>query len=133
MPFPDNSFDAITSFHFIRRFDDDVMHNYAEELSRVLAPGGSGLLVEFAPTNAEWLNRAHAWLVGRDCEQVDLRGWGRAAALMTGCGFGGVNLVSLGPPLFPPIPRLAVLFRHREEPDASVPGLEQTAGMVEAR
>ena len=40
LPFRDNAFDAISSFYFLRRFDDDVTHAFAEEIGRVLAPGG---------------------------------------------------------------------------------------------
>ncbi len=95
-PFPDNSFDCITAFHLLRRFDDDVAHAFGQEFSRVLAPGGSGLIVEFAPVRSERLNRLHTKLTGFDCAAVDLRGWGRMAALLTECEFGAIDLVSLG-------------------------------------
>lgn len=112
LPFPDASFDVITSFYFVRRFDDDVVHAFAEEISRVLAPGGAALLVEFAPVRNTALDRLHRWLVSGGVPEVDLRGWGRMAALLTECGFDGIDLVNLGPYALPPIPRVAVLLRH---------------------
>lgn len=112
LPFPDDSFDVITSFYFVRRFDDDVVHAFAEEISRVLAPGGAALIVEFAPVHSRILDRFHRWLVSGGVPQVDLRGWGRMAALLTECGFDGIDLVNLGPYALPPIPRVAVLMRH---------------------
>lgn len=111
LPFRDDSFDAISSFYFLRRFDDDVTHTFAEELGRVLAPGGSALVMDIAPVKSERLNRLHKRLVAPGCAQVDLRGWGRLAALFTEVGFDAIDLVNVGPFLFPPIPRVAVLLR----------------------
>ena len=111
LPFRDRSFDAITSLHFIRRFEDDVVHQFAVELGRVLAPGGSGIITEFAPVRFGPLDRAHHWITSGGCNEVDLRGWGRLAAQMTECGFDAVNLVDLGPYFLPPIPRVSVLVR----------------------
>jgi len=111
LPFRDGSFDVITALHFIRRFDDDVVHAFAVELSRLLAPGGSGLITEFAPVRFRPLDATHRWLTSGGCNAVDLRGWGRLAALLTECGFDAVNLVDLGPYFLPPIPRVSVLVR----------------------
>lgn len=111
LPFRDHSFDAISSFYFLRRFDDDVTHAFAEEICRVLAPGGSALVMDIAPVKSERLNRLHSKLVGPGCAQVDLRGWGRLAALFTEVGFDGIDLVNVGPFVFPPVPRIAVLLR----------------------
>ena len=111
LPFRDNAFDAISSFYFLRRFDDDVTHAFAEEIGRVLAPGGSALVMDIAPVKSERLNRLHARLVAPGCAQVDLRGWGRLAALFTEVGFDGIDLVNVGPFVFPPVPRIAVLLR----------------------
>lgn len=115
LPLPGNSYDAITCFNFLHRFDDDVVHAFAEELSRVLAPGGAGLIVDYAPSKSPRLDRLHARLAGFDTAMVDLRGWGRMAALLTECEFGAIDLVNLGPPILPPAPRLAVLVRHYPE------------------
>ena len=43
---------------------------------------------------------------------VDLRGWGRLAALFTEVGFDAIDLVNVGPFLLPPIPRVGVLLRR---------------------
>ena len=113
LPFPDDSFDCITSFYFIRRFDDDVVHAFANQLQRVLAPGGSALVMEVAPMENELLNRLHRRVLSPGCAQVDLRGWGRLAALFTEIGFDAIDLVNVGPFLFPPIPRVGVLLRRK--------------------
>jgi SAM-dependent methyltransferase len=117
LPFPDNSFDHVTSFYFIRRFDDDVVHAFAEEISRVMAPGGHALVLEVAPVVSDRLNSLHSRLLSGGTHEVDLRGWSRMAALFTECGFGAIDLVNVGPFLMPPIPRVGVLLRHIPESD----------------
>ena len=123
LPLADNSFDAITSLYYIRRFDDDVVHLFAHEISRVLAPGGAALVMDVAPVRAPWLDAIHRKVVGMDCEEADLRGWARLAALFTECGFDEFNLVPVGPFLFPPIPRIAVQLRLRAIEETDVPSL----------
>ena len=115
LPFRDGAFDAITSLHLLRRLDDDAVHAFAEEVARLLAPGGAALVVEFAPVRSAALNRLHTRLVSAGCGEVDLRGWGRLAALFTECGFDAIDLVELGPYPLPPIPRVAVLLRRAPE------------------
>lgn len=112
LPFPDASFEHITSLYFIRRFDDDVVHAFAEEISRILAPGGHALVLEIAPVVSDRLNDWHKRLLAPGTNEVDLRGWSRMAALFTECGFGAIDLVNAGPFLLPPIPRVGVLLRH---------------------
>jgi len=113
LPFRDASFDAVTVLHVLRALDDDAVHGFAEELSRILAPGGAGLIVEFAPVRWGPLNDFHRRIVSGGCAEVDLRGWGRMAALLTECGFDAIDLVELGPFALPPIPRVCVLVRRR--------------------
>ena len=115
LPFRDLSVDCLTSFYLVRRFDDDGVHAFAEEISRVLAPGGRALIVEVAPVVNGLLNRFHHWLVAGGCAEVDLRGWGRMAALFTECGFDAIDLVNVGPFLVPPVPRIGVLLRRRPD------------------
>lgn len=112
LPFADGSFDCVTSFYFLRRFDDDVCRAFADELGRILAPGGSALILEVAPVRSRILHRLHERLLGFGCNEVDLRGWGRLAALYTEAGFDGIDLVNIGPFLVPPIPRVGVLLRR---------------------
>lgn len=119
LPLPGASFDAITCFYFIRRFDDDVVHGLGAEIARVLAPGGSALILEVAPMRAAWLDRIHRRVVSAGCDAVDLRGWGRLAALLTESGFDAIDLVNVGPFILPPIPRVAVLLRRAEAPVAA--------------
>lgn len=133
LPFADSSFDCITCFYFIRRFDDDVVRALARELSRVLAPGGSALVLEVAPVRNPALNAFHRWVVRPGCAEVDLRGWGRLAALFTGCGFGEIDLVNVGPFLVPPIPRVGVLLRHfPARSERAEDGLDDAAAVSDA-
>ena len=111
LPFRDESFDCISSLYFLRRFDDDVCRAYASELGRVLAPGGSALVLEVAPVRSRLLNAFHTRLLSFGCAEVDIRGWGRLAALYTEAGFDGIDLVNVGPFIVPPIPRVGVLLR----------------------
>lgn len=112
LPFADESFDCITSLYYIRRFDDDAVHAFGNELRRILAPGGSILVLEVAPVKFGLLNRLHGKLLSFGCTNVDLRGWGRLAALFTEVGFDGIDLVNVGPFLFPPVPRVGILLRR---------------------
>lgn len=112
LPFRDASFDCVTSFYFLRRFDDDVCRAFADEIGRILAPGGSALVLELAPVRNGLLNRLHERVASIGCSEVDLRGWGRLAALYTEAGFDGIDLVNLGPFIIPPIPRVGVLLRR---------------------
>ena len=70
-----------------------------------------------------FLNAAHERLVGFGCAEVDLRGWGRLAALFTEAGFDAIDHVNVGPFVLPPIARVGVLLRrrHRNE-NARPPG-----------
>ena len=70
-------------------------------------------MVEVAPVRNPILNRLHKNLLSGGCAEVDLRGWGRLAALFTECGFDAIDLVNIGPFILPPIPRIAVLARRR--------------------
>jgi SAM-dependent methyltransferase len=112
LPLGDASVDCLTSFYFARRFDDEVLHRFAQEIRRVLAPGGRALVIEVAPVRWAALDRLHRRMLAGGCATVDLRGWGRMAALFTECEFDAIDLVSVGPFLFPPIPRVGVLLRR---------------------
>lgn len=112
LPLRDASVDCFTSLGFIRRFDDDVLHAFGNEIARLLAPGGIGLVMEISPVKHAGLERIHRKLLSPGCAAVDLRGWGRLAALFTECGFDAIDLVHLGPYLLPPIPRTAVVLRR---------------------
>lgn len=112
LPFVDGAFDCVTSFYFIRRFDDDVVHGFAREVARVLAPGGRGLLLEIAPVVNPLLNRLHRRVVAAGCPTVELRGWGRLAATFSEAGYDAIDLVNVGPFLVPPMPRVGLLLRR---------------------
>jgi SAM-dependent methyltransferase len=112
LPLADASVDCLTSLYFIHRFDDDVVHAFAGEIARVLRPGGAALVMDIAPVKNGALDRFHRRLISPGCAEVDLRGWGRLAALFTESGFDAIDLVNVGPFLFPPIPRVGVLLRR---------------------
>lgn len=112
LPLKDKTVAALTCLHFIRRFDDDVVHNFGTEISRVLAPGGAALVVDVAPVQNARLNALHARITSPGCTETDLRGWGRLAALFTECDFDGIDLVNVGPFFLPPIPRVGILLRR---------------------
>lgn len=116
LPLADASVDALTCLYFVRRLDDDVLYNFAGEIARVLAPGGRALLVEFGPVRSASLDRLHRRLVSAGTAAVDLRGWGRLAALFTERGFDSIELVNVGPFVLPPIPRVAVLLQRAPTP-----------------
>jgi len=88
------------------------VHLFGEELRRVLAPGGTALVLEIAPVKNARLEALHRKLLSGGCAEVDLRGWGRLAALFTECGFDAIDLVNVGPFVVPPIPRVGVLLRR---------------------
>jgi ubiquinone/menaquinone biosynthesis C-methylase UbiE len=111
LPFGDDAFDCITSFYYIHRFDDDAVHALGQEIRRILAPGGSALVMDIAPVQNGPLNRFHTYLMSAGCTTADLRGWGRLAALFTEVGFDAIDLVNVGPFVLPPIPRVGVLLR----------------------
>ena len=71
-------------------------------------------MLEFAPVRSRLLNRLHERLTGFGIAEIDLRGWGRLAALYTEAGFDGIDHVNVGPFFFPPIPRVGVLLRKAE-------------------
>jgi SAM-dependent methyltransferase len=111
LPLADASIDAFSSLGFLHRFEDDVVRAFGDEVARVLAPGGCALFIDYSPVRARWLDRFHGRLLAPGAAQVDLRGWGRLAALLTECGFDQLDLVSAGPFFLPPIPRVGVLAR----------------------
>lgn len=115
LPFANASFDCITSLYYIHRFDDDAVHAFAQEIRRILAPGGAALVMDIAPVYNEPLNRLHTWLMGAGCVTADLRGWGRLAALFTEAGYDAIDLVNVGPFILPPVPRIGVLLRLANE------------------
>ncbi|HNM77350.1 MAG TPA: hypothetical protein PKI89_03230, partial [Tepidiformaceae bacterium] len=90
----------------------DVCRAFADEISRLLAPGGSALVLDVAPVQNGLLNRLHERLLRPGCAAVDLRGWGRLAATFTEAGFDAIDLVNVGPFLVPPAPRVGVLLRR---------------------
>ncbi|MBV8791259.1 MAG: metalloregulator ArsR/SmtB family transcription factor [Pseudolabrys sp.] len=58
LPIPDNSFDAVIIHQVLHFLDDGA--RAVKEASRVLRPGGSLLIVDFAPHELEFLREKHA-------------------------------------------------------------------------
>lgn len=58
MPFPEDHFDAIFSFHFMMHLDRDAVQAVLAEARRVLRPGGR-LIVDFPSKKRRALTRGH--------------------------------------------------------------------------
>ena len=67
-------------------------------------------------TGSNSIVELHERMLSFGMAEIDLRGWGRMAALYTEAGFDGIDLVNVGPFLVPPIPRVGVLLRKAPSP-----------------
>lgn len=51
LPFPDGSFDYVTAVHLLEHIEDSAMQTVADEILRVLRPGGYAFVRSFTPTD----------------------------------------------------------------------------------
>ncbi len=79
LPWPSGSFDAAT-LHQVLHFADDPASAIAE-VARVLRPGGTLVIVDFAPHELEYLQSEHAHR-RLGLNDADVQQWCRAAGLM---------------------------------------------------
>ena len=87
---PDSCADCVVMHHVLHFLSEPSLA--IEEATRILAPGGQLLIVDFAPHNLEYLRRDHAHeRLGFSDQQV--RAWVEAAGLT---GFDSVTLTSAG-------------------------------------
>ncbi len=116
LPFADESFHLVVAAHLFRYLEDDTLYRVLLEVHRVLKPGGILFGWEFAPTSSRRLNRFHQRLLSRRGTPCRLRGFGILApyALEAGFHFADRKRFRL-PFLFPPIPRVAVMFQKARE------------------
>ncbi|HZQ37246.1 MAG TPA: class I SAM-dependent methyltransferase [Dehalococcoidia bacterium] len=123
LPFADESFHLVIAAHLFRYLEDDTLYRMLMEAHRVLRPGGILFGWEFAPTSSRRLNRFHQWLLSREGTPCRLRGFGILApyALEVGFRFADRKRFRL-PFLFPPIPRVAVMFQKAREGTAEPAG-----------
>jgi len=79
LPWPAGSFDAAV-LHQVLHFADDPAAAIAE-VARVLRPGGTLVIVDFAPHELEYLRTEHAHL-RLGLREADMQQWFRSAGLM---------------------------------------------------
>ncbi len=106
VPFPDRSFDLVTSFDVLYSLPDEVERAAAQEMFRVLRPGGS-LIVNVAAM--EMLRGNHS-VLGREVRRYSRDRLGR---LLTRAGFHIVRLTYTNATLFPALVTLRALQRWR--------------------
>lgn len=63
LPFPDATFDNFMVAFGIRNFED--LPTGISELHRTLRVGGRGVILEFTPDRARWINRIFRWYMRR--------------------------------------------------------------------
>jgi SAM-dependent methyltransferase len=110
LPFADASFDVATCSHVVKHLGDDDLLRFFSELHRVLKPGGRALIWEFAPTRSRRLNDWNQWVITCGVHTSRLRGQTSLAALGIHAGFSTVETAGLRPFLYPPIPRVSLIF-----------------------
>lgn len=116
LPFAGESFDFILSTHMVKHLSDLAMHRFFYECWRVLRPGGTLLVWEFAPVSSTKLNRFHHWLLSRQIQTCRLRGFGDFVDLAIESPFANMEIVNLRPYLFPPMPHTAFLLQKATQP-----------------
>jgi SAM-dependent methyltransferase len=110
LPLVDESFDLVLSTYLVKHLGDQAMHRFLYECWRVLRPGGVLAVWEFAPTRSGLLNRFHRWLLTRRIGTCRLRGYGDFVDLAIESPFANMEILTLRPFLFPPIPRTGFLL-----------------------
>ncbi|HEY7295004.1 MAG TPA: class I SAM-dependent methyltransferase [Dehalococcoidia bacterium] len=125
LPFADESFHLVLAAHLFRYLEDDTLYRVLLEVHRVLKPGGILLGWEFAPTRSRRLNRLHAWLLTSRIKTCRLRGFGALAPYAVEIGFRHTDRLLLRLPfLFPPIPRVAVMFQKARDGAGDAPAAD---------
>lgn len=125
LPFRDESFHLVVAAHLFRHLEDDTLYRTLLEVHRVLKPGGILLGWEFAPTSSRRLNRFHERLLTVRTTTCRLRGFGALAPYALDVGFRHADRKRFRLPfLFPPIPRVAVMFQKAREVGSEPPAAE---------
>ncbi|HEY8489813.1 MAG TPA: class I SAM-dependent methyltransferase [Dehalococcoidia bacterium] len=110
LPLRDNSVDAAVAAHVIKHLPDPELHAFFREVARVLKPGGRFVLWEFRRTGSRSADAVHRRLLGSRVQHMKLRSFGEIVALSVETGFSRIQLLKRQPFLYPPIPRVAVLY-----------------------
>ncbi len=111
LPFADESFEVITCAHVAKHLDDTSLLLMLAEIRRVLSFGGGiALLWEFAPTRSRRLNQWNEFVIRRGVRDCELRGYTTLSAFALEAGFEWVSNAHLRPFIYPPIPRVSVIF-----------------------
>jgi SAM-dependent methyltransferase len=111
LPFGPDSFDLVLCSYVVRHLGDEALHRFFYECWRVLRPGGTLVVLEFAPTRSRPLNWFHQWLLTRHVNVCRLRGYGDFVELAIESQFANMEILLQRPFLFPPIPRTGFLLR----------------------
>lgn len=113
VPFPDQTFDLVTSFDVLYSLPEAVEHAAAAEMFRILRPGGS-LVVNVAAM--EVLRGNHS-ILGREVRRYSRA---RLSKLLIDAGFQVVRLTYTNALLFPPLVTLRTFQRWRGLPPEGV-------------
>lgn len=110
LPFADESFEVVLSTYMVKHLGDAALMQFLFEAWRVLRPGGTLVIWEFAPTRSRLLNRFHRRLLTTRVQSCRLRGFGDFVDLVVETPFANMEILILRPFLFPPIPRTAFIL-----------------------
>ena len=111
LPFAPDSFDIVLCSYVVRHLGNEALHRFLYECWRVLRPGGTLVVWEFAPTRSHQLNWFHQWLLTRYVNVCRMRGYGDFVELAIESQFADMEIFLQRPFLFPPIPRTGFLLR----------------------
>jgi SAM-dependent methyltransferase len=110
LPFADESFDLVLSTYVLKHLGDIAVMRFFHESWRVLRPGGMLVVWEWAPTRSRLLNRFHRRLLTMRVQSCRLRGFGDFVDLAVESPFANMEILTLRPFVFPPIPRTAFVL-----------------------
>lgn len=115
LPFGDGVFDFAISGHVLKHLPDWALVRMLREVRRVLKPGGLFVAWEFRPVGSRRLDAFNRWAITRQVTSANLRSARQLIAAGRAAGYEWITDAALRPFLFPPIPRVSVLFGKAPE------------------
>lgn len=115
LPFADATFDFAISGHVLKHLPDWALVRMFREVRRVLKPGGLFVVWEFRPVSSGRLDAFNRWAITRQVTSANLRNAYQLVAAGRAAGYEWITDAALRPFLFPPIPRVSVLFGKAPE------------------